>query len=201
MGKRAKHNAMNTSFYALIFRQKYIKRWGLMRNLRDESLAEHACDTALLTHALATIGNRFFGQQYDTEHAVTLALFHDTSEVYTGDLPTPIKYYSADMRENYKTVEKNAVEALLSHLPEELIPTYRPLLAADEDPLYRLVKAADKLSALIKCIEEEKSGNTEFSAAKKATLSSIEALGCQEADYFVTHFLPAFSLTLDEMQS
>lgn len=192
---------MNNSFYALIFRQKYIKRWGLMRNLRDESLAEHACDTAILTHALAAIGNRYLDKHYDTERAVTLALFHDTGEVYTGDLPTPIKYYSAEMRDNYKTIEKNAVEALLCHLPEELVPEYRPLLLGDSDPLYRLVKAADKLSALIKCIEEEKSGNSEFSAAKASTLAAIEALQCEEADYFVKHFLPAFSLTLDEMQS
>ena len=192
---------MNNSFYALIFRQKYIKRWGLMRNSRDESLAEHASETAILTHALATLGNRYFGKQYDTERAVTLALFHDTCEVYTGDLPTPIKYFSSEMRDNYKMIEKNAANTLLSHLPEELRPDYAPLIDADDDPLYRLVKAADKLAALIKCIEEEKSGNPEFSAAKKATLQSLRAMNMEEADYFTEHFLPAFSLTLDEMQA
>ena len=192
---------MNNSFFALIFRQKYIKRWGLMRNSRDESLAEHASETAILTHALATIGNRCFEKEYNVERAVTLALFHDTCEVYTGDLPTPIKYFSSEMRDNYKMIEKNAQDTLLSHLPEELRPDYIPLLDSDDDPLYRLVKAADKLAALIKCIEEEKSGNPEFSAAKTSTLQSLSAMKLEEADYFVEHFLPAFSLTLDEMQS
>ena len=192
---------MNNSFYALIFRQKYIKRWGLMRNSTDESLAEHACETAILTHALATIGNKYFGKSYDIERAVTLAVFHDTCEVYTGDLPTPIKYFSEEMRENYKAIEKNAANVLLSHLPEELRPDYRALLEGDEDPLYRLVKAADKLAALVKCIEEEKSGNTEFTAAKVSTLESIESMHMEEADYFIKEFLPAFTLTLDEMQS
>ena len=192
---------MNNSFYALIFRQKYIKRWGLMRNSRDESLAEHASETAILTHALCTIGNKYYGKSYDTERAVTLALFHDTCEVYTGDLPTPIKYFSSEMRDNYKMIEKNAAETLLSHLPDELRPDYSALLDSDDDPLYRLVKAADKLAALIKCIEEEKSGNPEFSAAKNATLKSLSDMKLSEADHFVEHFLPAFSLTLDEMQS
>lgn len=192
---------MNNSFYALIFRQKYIKRWGLMRNSTDESLAEHACETAILTHALATIGNKYFGKSYDIDRAVTLAVFHDTCEVYTGDLPTPIKYFSEEMRENYKAIEKNAANVLLSHLPEELRPDYRALLEGDEDPLYRLVKAADKLAALVKCIEEEKSGNTEFTAAKVSTLESIESMHMEEADYFIKEFLPAFTLTLDEMQS
>ena len=192
---------MNNSFYALIFRQKYIKRWGLMRNLRDESLAEHASETAILTHALCIIGNKYFNKNYNLDRAVTLALFHDTTEVYTGDLPTPIKYFSSEMRDNYKMIEKNAAETLLSHLPEELRPDYAYLFDSDDDPLYVMVKAADKLSALIKCIEEEKGGNPEFSAAKEATLKSLSDMKLCEADYFVKHFLPAFSLTLDEMQS
>ncbi len=191
---------MNNSFFALIFRQKYIKRWGLMHNLRDESLAEHSSETAILAHALATIGNTYFKKNYNVERAVTLALFHDIPEVYTGDLPTPIKYFSDEMRENYKLIEENAVNALISHLPTELAPQYKELLSADGDELYRIVKAADKLSALIKCIEEEKSGNYEFSAAKAATLASLERMGSEEADYFIEHFLPSFTLTLDEMQ-
>lgn len=200
-GRPAAKGTMNNSFFALVFRQKYIKRWGLMRNLREESLAEHASETAILTHALCSIGNLVFGKNYNTDRAVTLALFHDIGEVYTGDLPTPIKYFSQEMRQNYKDIEENAAEALLAHLPAELVPTYRPLLSGEDDPLYPLVKAADKLAALIKCLEEEKSGNCEFSAAKKATLEAITALHSKEADYFVGHFLPAFSLSLDEMQS
>lgn len=192
---------MNNSFYALIFRQKFIKRWSLMRNLREESLAEHSSETAVLAHALATIGNRIFHRSYDVERVVTLAVFHDMTEVYTGDLPTPIKYYSEEMRNNYKTVEKNACRALLSHLPAEFRDTYRELLDSDDDPLHPIVKAADKLSALIKCIEEVQGGNREFASAEQVTLESIRAMHLPEADYFLTHFLPAFRLSLDEMQA
>ena len=176
---------MNNSFYALIFRQKYIKRWGLMRNSRDESLAEHASETAILTHALCTVGNKYFGKNYNVERAVTLALFHDTTEVYTGDLPTPIKYFSSEMRDNYKMIEQNAQETLLSHLPEELRPDYSALLDSDDDPLYRLVKAADKISALIKCTEELNMGNREFAVAEKSTREAIKKLGLKEADIFL----------------
>ncbi len=192
---------MNQSFFALVFRQKYIKRWGLMRNTRDESLAEHAAETAILTHALATIGNNYYGKSYNVDRAVTLAVFHDTSEVYTGDLPTPIKYFSTEMREEYKLIEENAANTLLAHLPDELRPTYQDLLMGDLDPLYRLVKAADKLAALIKCIEEEKGGNREFSAANATTLRSLVDMKMPEVDHFVKEYLPAFYLTLDEMQS
>lgn len=193
---------MNNSFYALVFRQKHIKRWGLMRNLREESLAEHSAQTAMLAHALALIGNRYFGESYDTDRAALLALFHDTAEVYTGDLPTPVKYFSPEMRENYRAIEQNAVSALLCHLPGELVPDYEKILNENGDEkLAKLVKAADKLSALIKCLEEEKGGNTEFSAAGRSTEQALARLECKEADYFIRHFLPSFSLTLDEMQN
>ena len=171
-----------------------------MRNLREESLAEHAGETAILAHALATIGNEIFDKQYDVGRAVTLAVFHDATEVFTGDLPTPIKYYSDDMRKNYKTVEKNACDALLSHLPAPFAPIYRDLLDADDDPLHPIVKAADKLSALIKCIEELAGGNREFASAELVTMEAIRAMKLPEADYFLENFLPAFRLSLDEMQ-
>lgn len=194
---------MNNSFYALIFRQKHIRRWGLMRNLREESLAEHSAQTAVLAHALALIGNRFFGENYDAERAAVLALFHDTTEVYTGDLPTPIKYFSPEMRENYREIEKSALYALLRHLPDELAQDYENILdfsGQDDKKLEKLVKAADKLSALIKCLEEEKGGNSEFLAAARSTKNALLSLGCKEAEYFVDQFLPTFLLTLDEMQ-
>lgn len=194
---------MNNSFYALIFRQKHIRRWGLMRNLREESLAEHSAQTAVLAHALALIGNRFFGENYDAERATVLALFHDTTEVYTGDLPTPIKYFSPEMRENYREIEKSALCALLRHLPDELAQDYENILdfsGQDDKKLEKLVKAADKLSALIKCLEEEKGGNSEFLAAARSTKNALLSLGCKEAEYFVDQFLPTFLLTLDEMQ-
>lgn len=192
---------MENSFYSLIFRQKYIKRWGLMRNTSDETLAEHASEVAVITHALATIGNLYFEKSYDVGKAVTLALFHDVPEVYTGDLPTPIKYNSSEMRENYKLIEKKAVDSLLAHLPSDMAELYRPIIDADDDPLYRLVKASDKICAYIKCVDEEKSGNTEFSRAKLSTLEQINAIGMPEVSYFMEHFLPTFSLSLDDMQN
>lgn len=193
---------MSSSFWALAFRQKYIKRWGLMRNVADESLSEHATDVCVLTHALAVIGNTYFGKSYDVGRAVCCALFHDLPEVYTGDMPTPVKYFNDTTKESYKKVEDQAVNLLLSKLPEELAPVYGDLLRYEEtDPeLKRLVKCADKLAALIKCIEEERSGNREFIRARAATERSLSDLSCPELDYFMKNILPSFDMTLDEMQ-
>ncbi len=191
---------MNPSFYALIFRQKYIRRWGLMRNVHDENLAEHASEVAILTHALATIGNLYFGKHYDTNAAVTAALFHDVPEVFTGDLPTPIKYSSNVLRENYAGIEDGAVKNFLSHLPDEMKGLYEEAFTCPDPELHTLVKAADKLAAYIKCVEEQKCGNSEFREAEKSTYRSLTAMKCPELDYFMREYLPAFSMTLDEMQ-
>ena len=193
---------MSSSFYALAFRQKYIRRWGLMRSVRDESLSEHANDVAVLAHALAVIGNTYFGKSYDVGRVVTCALFHDLPEVYTGDMPTPVKYFNDTTRESYRGVEEQAVSLLLSKLPAELVPVYDDVLHAPEnDPdVKRLVKCADKLSALIKCMEEERSGNKEFSRARESTEKALEVLSCPELDYFRENILPSFDMTLDEMQ-
>lgn len=193
---------MSSSFYALAFRQKYIKRWGLMRNVAEESLSEHATDVCVLTHALAVIGNTYFGRSYDVGRAVCCALFHDLPEVYTGDLPTPVKYFNDTTKSSYKNVEDQAVNLLLEKLPAELAPVYGELLRFEEnDPeLRRLVKCADKLAALIKCIEEERSGNREFLRARAATERALESLSCPELDYFMENILPSFDMTLDEMQ-
>ena len=193
---------MSSSFYALAFRQKYIKRWGLMRNVADESLSEHATDVCVLTHALAVIGNTYFGKSYDVGKAVCCALFHDLPEVYTGDMPTPVKYFNDTTRASYKNVEDQAVNMLLGKLPRELVPVYDELLRFEEKDaeLKKLVKSADKLAALIKCIEEERSGNREFVRARAATEKSLADLDSPELKYFMEHILPSFDMTLDEMQ-
>ena len=189
------------NFFALAFRQKYIERWQLMRSTIPDSLSTHVCEVAMLTHALAELGNTLCGQSYDTGKAVLLALYHDLPEVLTGDLPTPVKYFSPEMRENYKQIEAHATEQLLDKLPDPLKAVYAPLLAPAEadGTLCKLVKAADKLSALIKCMEEEKGGNAEFGRAKEETLRALSAMQCPEAELFCTYFLPAFSKTLDEL--
>lgn len=192
------------SFFAILLRQRYIRRWGLMRSTRDETLTEHTADVAVLTHALATIGNRLYGRDYDTGRAVTLALFHDATEVYTGDLPTPVKYSSPELRENYRSIEQGAAERMLSHLPDTLRGDYAPLVAASHEggdsALYTLVRAADKLSALIKCIDERSAGNREFLGAEKATRDALDKIDLPELRWFCDELLPAFELTLDETE-
>lgn len=190
----------NYSFFALAFRQKYIRRWGLMRNTMTENLSEHAMETAVLAHALALIGNEYFEKQYDPDRIATLALFHDVPEVYTGDLPTPVKYFDENSRESYKHIEEQAIASLLSKLPDKLRPTYAKIFKGGAPDEHRLVKAADKLTAYIKCVEEEKCGNTEFLSAKAATAKSLSAMQCPELDFFMKHLLPAFAMTIDEMQ-
>lgn len=192
---------MENSFYSLIFRQKYIRRWGLMRSTHDETLAEHASEVAIIAHAIAIIGNKHFGRDYDTDRVLTIALFHDVSEVYTGDLPTPIKYHSQRMRDIYRDIESESLSTLLLHLPEDLRDVYSEILYTDDEPCYPVVKAADKLCAYIKCIDEEKIGNYEFISAKEALFAQISEIELPEVKYFVEHFLPTFYLSLDEMQN
>ena len=138
---------MKNAFYPMVFRQKYIRRWGLMRNMTEETLSEHSYDVAVLTHALCSIGNSVFDKSYDTGKAVSYALFHDVQEVYTGDMPTPAKYYNEEMRSNYAKIEENASKQLLTKLPDELLPVYDDLLHPDRSEYGAIVKAADKLSA------------------------------------------------------
>jgi 5'-deoxynucleotidase len=190
----------NFSFFALVFRQKYIRRWGLMRNTLSENLSEHAMETAVIAHALALIGNKYFNKNYSPERIATLALFHDVPEVYTGDLPTPVKYFDKNSRESYQLIEQQAIASLIAKLPAELRNEYESILAGGNAEEHRLVKAADKLTAYIKCVEEEKCGNSEFISAKAATAASLTAMQCPELDYFMEHLLPAFTMTIDEMQ-
>lgn len=187
------------SFYSIAFRQKYIQRWGLMRNINNENLSEHSSEVAMITHALAVIGNNIYDKNYDCGRAVSIALFHDVPEVYTGDLPTPVKYFNENMRETYKSVENDAITKLLNKLPNELKQSYHEIFYPTDDDILLLVKIADKLCAYIKCIEEEKSGNNEFAKAKEMLCQTLNQFNSPELDYFIKHFLPSFEWTLDEM--
>ncbi len=188
-------------FFAMLSRMKYINRWGLMRNTRQENICEHSLETAVIAHALASIGNQRFGRAYDPNRAAMLALLHDASEIITGDMPTPVKYHSEEIRQAYADVEGMAVERLVSMLPEELRPSYRELLtmsAPGDQELKPLVKAADRISAVIKCVEERQSGNQDFREAEKSTRKALEDMALPEAEHFLQEFLPSYGLTLDE---
>lgn len=190
---------MNNSFFALTSRMKYIARWGLMRNSRPENIAEHSLEVAIITHLLCELRNRRFGGNVDVFKAVLTAVYHDVPEIITGDLPTPVKYYDPEIKAAYKRVEHAAVDKLISSIPEDLRGGYAPLFDEEADPeIAAIVKAADKLSALIKCIEERRSGNTDFSEAERQTLESIKKMRLPEADAFIEEFLPSYNLTLDE---
>ena len=187
-----------TSFYALLARMRYISRWGLMRSSIPENVQEHSHETAVYAHALGLIRREIFGQDCDAEHLAVLAIYHDASEIITGDLPTPIKYHDPTIRDAYKKVERAADERLLSLLPETLRAAYAPAFAPTPDE-ERLVKAADKLSALCKCIAERKAGNREFLSAEEQTRRSIREMHLPEADWFMEHCLGAFEKNLDEL--
>jgi len=187
-------------FFAYISRMKYITRWSLMRNSVTENIQEHSHMVAVLAHALGVIRRDVFHRPCDPDACAAAALFHDASEIFTGDLPTPIKYHTPAIRDAYRQVEAEATAKLLGMLPEELWPAYGPILREEDGEVRRIVKAADKLSAYIKCLEELKAGNREFQSAARQTRTALEALCLPEVDYFLEHFLPAFQLTLDELE-
>ncbi|MCC8023160.1 MAG: 5'-deoxynucleotidase [Clostridiales bacterium] len=191
---------MSNHFFAMISRMKLINRWGLMRNTQSENISEHSHQCAVIAHALAVIGNEKFGRAYNAERAALLGLYHDATEIITGDLPTPVKYYNDSIISAYKAVEETAGKRLLAMLPEELRPAYAGLFEkqASDAALWPLVKAADKLCALMKCMEEEKAGNGEFSTARQALERTIQSNPLEEVQYFVREFLPSYALTLDE---
>ncbi|MCI9403053.1 MAG: 5'-deoxynucleotidase [Oscillospiraceae bacterium] len=192
---------MSYNFFALLARMKYIDRWGLMRNTQTENIQEHSHQVAVLSHALALIGREKFGSTVDPGKAAIAGLYHDASEILTGDLPTPVKYDNPAIKEAYKAVERVAADKLLSLLPQEFQEEFSPYVREELDPqLLRVVKAADKLSAHIKCLEELKAGNLEFKLAARQTREALDAMEMPELDYFMKHFLPGFELTLDELQ-
>ena len=192
--------SMRYSFFALISRMKNITRWSLMRNSSLENVQEHSHMVAVIAHALAVIRREVFGEDSDPGQAAACALFHDASEIITGDMPTPIKYFDQDIMSAYKRIETIASRSLLSSLPQQMRNAYEPLLSpgANSETL-ALVKAADNLAAYIKCIEELKTGNLEFKLAAQQSLKKLEALRMKEVEYFINHFISAFELTLDEL--
>ena len=191
---------MEHHFFAYISRMKFIQRWGLMRNTIPENDMEHALQTAMFAHAIAIIGVERYHKVYNPEHIMALALYHDGCEVITGDLPTPIKHHNPAIKMEYNKLEEIAADKLLSMLPNDLRPAYAPLIRHDETTdEWANVKAADKICAYIKCLEERKAGNLEFEQARKATKKSLDRLGLPEVEDFMKEFVPGFSMTLDEI--
>lgn len=192
---------MRYDFYAYMNRMKYIKRWQLMRSVQEENIMEHSQQVAMLAHALVTIHNEVFGGHADVLKTVLYAMYHETSEVMTGDLPTPIKYYNRQIQGAYKNMEKSACEKIANTLPKEMKQAISPYILADEDCIeYKLVKGADRLSAYIKCLEELRCGNGEFSKAKKSIEEDLHARNMPEVEYFFERFAPSLELTLDELE-
>ncbi|SES71427.1 5'-deoxynucleotidase [Olsenella sp. KH3B4] len=198
--------AEQSTFFAIVSRMKYIERWALMRNARPENLSEHSLEVAAIAHGLATLGNVRYGRHLDAEKAALIGLFHDTTEIVTGDMPTPVKYANRGIRDAYKDVEHGAEDTLLDTLPADLRPTYEAIFRgnpADADDVYlrRLVKAADKISALIKCVDEAQSGNAEFKTAEKGIRTKVDEMASQlpEVADFVEEFLPSYGKTLDQL--
>ena len=193
---------MGHHFFAMMARMKYIERWALMRNSIDENISEHSMEVAMIAHVLAVIGKKRFQKELNVEKAALIGLYHDSTEIITGDMPTPIKYYNREIMSAFKQIEDNAALKLLSMLPNDLQEEYESIFFMGESEVYlwKLVKAADKLSALIKCLEEEKTGNQEFIKARIAVENSIDAMELEEVEEFKKDFLASYRLTLDELQ-
>ncbi|MBO5223297.1 MAG: 5'-deoxynucleotidase [Clostridia bacterium] len=189
---------MQSKFFAFMARMKFVNRWSLMRNTTTENIAEHSLNVSMIAHCLALIENKFYGGKYDVFKIGMIGAYHETSEVITGDLPTPIKYFSKEMRDSYKSVEKIANDTLLATLPKDFVADFDELINASEEE-YLLVKYADKLTAYIKCIEETACGNSEFKQAGASILLELKSFNSKSVDYFLEVFIPAYSMTLDEL--
>ncbi len=188
-----------SNFFALLSRMKYIDRWALMRASRAENVSEHSLEVAMLAHALAVLGNTYLGKQYDCAAIALAAIYHDAPEIITGDMPTPVKYNNKTLSAAYRELEKETEEKLLSMLPPELRQSFAPLISPEDAEVKKIVKAADKLSAYIKCIEEEKSGNHEFSSAKASIKANLDAGSVEEVSLFFQYFMDGYGKTLDEL--
>ena len=187
-------------FFAFLNRMKYIKRWSLMRSVREENIMEHSQQVAVISHALALIRNKIYGGSVDVNKVVLLAQYHEVGEVITGDLPTPIKYFNPDIKSAYKDLEKTASMRILNMLPETLKAEYEEyILPNEESEEYKLVKCADRLAAYLKCVEEIKAGNSEFKKARASILADLKGIKSREVDYYLKEFAPAYELTLDEL--
>lgn len=187
-------------FFALVSRMKYINRWALMKNTSNENLCEHSFEVAIIAHALCIIGNERLGHNYDADKASVFALYHDFTEIITGDMPTPIKYKNDTLKTAYKNIERETAQSLVEYLPNDLKGEYEKIMLDIPDELKPIIKAADKISALIKCTEEMKMGNNEFKTAKQSTYEAIRKMNLPEADMFLDEFIPSYSLTLDELK-
>ena len=190
---------MSSSFFAYIFRMRYIARWALMRNTRTENVEEHSYEVAVLAHALAVVGQEIFHKDVNPDRVATAALFHDAPEIITGDLPTPIKYFNPAIKSAYDQVEAVAQDKLLGMLPAQLTEAYAPLVRVEDPQVRRYIKAADKLAAWLKCLEERKAGNREFVQAEEETLHALKDMNMDEVTWFLEHMGEAFGLTLDEL--
>lgn len=188
-------------FFAYLSRLKLIRRWGLMRSALPENDAEHSLQVAMIAHGLAVLARERYGKQIDPEHVLALAVYHDATETITGDLPTPVKYHSNALRTSYAQVEALAAKRLTAMLPGDMQPAFAPYLLQAEDESHRLVKAADRISAYVKCVEEQRAGNHEFDAAAENILQSINAIDLPEVRDFMAEFVPSFNVTLDEMNT
>ncbi|MDO5155717.1 MAG: 5'-deoxynucleotidase [Eubacteriales bacterium] len=200
--EQTEYKEYDSSFFAMMSRMKYINRWALMRNSYPENISEHSLEVAMIAHALALISNCKFGNHLNAEKAAMIGMYHDCTEIITGDMPTPIKYYNHDTKEAYKNVEKQAANELLSMLPDYLLAEYEKIFFPSEEEAYlvRLVKAADRISAYIKCIEEEKAGNREFSSAKATIYEKITQMDLPEVRVFLRDFAESYKKTLDELK-
>ena len=192
---------MTNDFFAYMYRLRYIERWSLMRNVVKENVAEHSYHVALLTHVLCTIANEVYHRNVPTDQAVSLALFHDATEVFTGDIPTPVKHHNSDILRSFRQIEELAADKLLQMIPDELKAAYKPLITEkSENPeLRRIVKAADLLDAYLKCVTELSAGNREFGTAKKQIEQAIQGMDMPEVNYFLMHLAPSLEKTLDEL--
>lgn len=191
-----------SNFFAFISRMKYINRWGLMRNIKEENVSEHSLEVAVIAHALSIIQKKRLNMDINPEKTALYAIYHDSSEIFTGDLPTPVKYFNSTIKTAYKDVERSASMKLLNMLPEDFYGEYENVLipVEEEKDIWKTIKAADKISAYIKCIEEEKSGNKEFIKAKQSILDEIKNMNRQDVDIFMEEFIDGYNLTLDEME-
>ncbi len=192
---------MSSNFYAFLSRMKYINRWALMRNTNNENLSQHSHEVAAVAHALCVIGNCRYGKSYNAERAALLGLYHDMPEILTGDMPTPVKYFSPEIRAAYKKVEQSACKKISDTVPDDLKSGFDFIFSkkAEDEELWHMVKAADKISALIKCTEERKAGNMEFSQAEAAARLALEEMNSPEVNDFLNEFMPPFELTLDQL--
>ena len=194
---------MNGNFFAMMSRMKYIERWALMKNTSSENVSEHSLEVGMIAHALAVIGNSRFDKDLNAEKAALIGMYHDSSEIITGDMPTPVKYYNQEIKNAMKEVEGVANKKLLSMLPEDMREAYTSIFfkAEEDEYLWKLVKAADKISALIKCMEELNTGNQEFRSARDSLEKAVTGLGLEEVTIFIEKFLPAYGNTLDELSN